>query len=74
MADSLVIDSVAEIQLYAAAWPVLDISASAISYPFRYSGPSGHKILQSQIGQSPKNILTFSRLAVVHGRRLRTPK
>jgi transglutaminase-like putative cysteine protease len=37
MADSLVIDSVAQIQLNAAAWPVFDIAASAISYPFRYS-------------------------------------
>jgi transglutaminase-like putative cysteine protease len=37
MADNLVIDSVAEIQLDAAAWPVFDIAASAISYPFLYS-------------------------------------
>ena len=38
MAGSLVIDSVAEIQLNAAAWPVFDIAASAIVYPFQYSG------------------------------------
>jgi transglutaminase-like putative cysteine protease len=37
MADNLVIASVAEIQLNTAAWPVFDIAASAISYPFRYS-------------------------------------
>ena len=37
MADHLVIDSVAEIQLDAVAWPVFDIAAAAISYPFRYS-------------------------------------
>jgi hypothetical protein len=37
MADSLVIDSVAELQLNAAAWPVFDIAASAIVYPFQYS-------------------------------------
>jgi transglutaminase-like putative cysteine protease len=37
MADNLVIDSVAELQLDTAAWPVFDIAASAISYPFRYS-------------------------------------
>ena len=37
MTDTLVIDSVAELQLNAAAWPVFDIAASAISYPFRYS-------------------------------------
>jgi transglutaminase-like putative cysteine protease len=37
MADSLVIDSVAALQLNAAAWPVFDIAASAIYYPFEYS-------------------------------------
>ena len=37
MADSLVIDSLAEIRLDAEAWPVFDIAASAISYPFQYS-------------------------------------
>jgi transglutaminase-like putative cysteine protease len=38
MADNLVINSVAELQLNAAAWPVLDVAASAIFYPFQYSG------------------------------------
>jgi transglutaminase-like putative cysteine protease len=37
MADSLVIDSVVELQLNAAAWPVFNVAASAIFYPFRYS-------------------------------------
>ena len=37
MADNLLIDSVAELQLDAAAWPVFDVAASAIFYPFRYS-------------------------------------
>lgn len=37
MADILVIDSVADIQLDAAAWPVFNIAASAINYPFLYS-------------------------------------
>ncbi len=37
MSDHLVIDSVAELELDAVAWPVFDIAASAISYPFRYS-------------------------------------
>ena len=37
MADNLVVDSVAEIQVTTAAWPVFEIAASAISYPFRYS-------------------------------------
>lgn len=37
MADRLVIDSVASVELNAVAWPVFDIAADAISYPFRYS-------------------------------------
>jgi len=37
MADHLVIDSVAELQLNAATWPIFDVAASAIFYPFRYS-------------------------------------
>jgi hypothetical protein len=37
------------------------------------SGPSGGKTLQSQIAQSPKNRLTFNRLAVVHGRLINAP-
>ena len=37
MTDLLVIDSVADILLNAAAWPVFAIAASAISYPFLYS-------------------------------------
>ncbi|MEJ2375961.1 MAG: transglutaminase family protein [Pseudolabrys sp.] len=37
MTDVLVIDSVADILLNAAAWPVFNIAASAIYYPFRYS-------------------------------------
>jgi transglutaminase-like putative cysteine protease len=35
--DALVIDSVAELELNAVAWPVFDVAASAICYPFRYS-------------------------------------
>jgi transglutaminase-like putative cysteine protease len=35
-ADALVIDSVAELELDAVAWPVFDVAASAIFYPFRY--------------------------------------
>jgi transglutaminase-like putative cysteine protease len=37
MSDSLIIDSIAELELDAMAWPVFDIAASAIFYPFRYS-------------------------------------
>jgi transglutaminase-like putative cysteine protease len=36
-ADELRIESVAEIELDAQAWPVFDIAASAIFYPFPYS-------------------------------------
>ena len=37
MADTLTIESVASLQLEAAAWPIFDIAATAISYPFQYS-------------------------------------
>lgn len=35
MSDSLIIESLAELQLEAAALPVFDIAVAAISYPFR---------------------------------------
>jgi transglutaminase-like putative cysteine protease len=34
--DQLVVDSLVELQLDAAAWPVFDVAASAASYPFPY--------------------------------------
>jgi transglutaminase-like putative cysteine protease len=37
MTDSLVIDSMAELELNAVAWPVFDVAASAIFHPFQYS-------------------------------------
>jgi transglutaminase-like putative cysteine protease len=37
MSDTLVIDSVAELELNAVAWPIFDVAASAISWPFQYS-------------------------------------
>ena len=37
IADTLVISSVAKLQLDAIPWPVFSIAASAITYPFRYS-------------------------------------
>lgn len=37
MADHLIIDSAAELELDAASWPVFGIAASAAQYPFRYS-------------------------------------
>ena len=36
-ADTLLIDSVAELELDATAWPVFDIAAEAIFFPFRYT-------------------------------------
>jgi transglutaminase-like putative cysteine protease len=36
-ADTLVIESTAKLELNTAAWPIFDIAASAIFYPFRYS-------------------------------------
>lgn len=38
MADMLTIDSIAELELDAVAWPVFDVAATAIWYPFQYSG------------------------------------
>jgi transglutaminase-like putative cysteine protease len=37
MTNQLVIDSVMKVELRASAWPIFDIAASAIVYPFRYS-------------------------------------
>ncbi len=37
MTDLLVIDSVAELQLSAVAWPIFDIALTAMNYPFRYA-------------------------------------
>ena len=37
LADRLTIDCVTRLTLDAAAWPVFDVAASAIFYPFRYS-------------------------------------
>ena len=35
--DNLVVDSATVLELHASAWPIFDIAASAIVYPFRYS-------------------------------------
>ena len=35
--DVLTIESVASLEMYAPAWPIFEVAASAISYPFRYS-------------------------------------
>jgi transglutaminase-like putative cysteine protease len=36
-ADTLVIDSVAQLQLDAEPWPIFDVAASAMVYPFQYA-------------------------------------
>ena len=36
LTDHLIVDSVAEIELDAVAWPVFDVAASAAAYPFAY--------------------------------------
>ncbi len=35
--DSLIIHSVAELELDAASWPVFDVAASAVNFPFQYT-------------------------------------
>jgi transglutaminase-like putative cysteine protease len=37
MSDNLSIDSVTELELESTAWPIFDIAATAIFFPFRYS-------------------------------------
>jgi transglutaminase-like putative cysteine protease len=37
MTDRLVIDSLAELELEAAPWPIFDVAYAAINYPFRYA-------------------------------------
>jgi transglutaminase-like putative cysteine protease len=53
MASTLVIDSIDDILLNAAAWPVFDIAASAISYPFRYSDDEWTDLGALTIAQYP---------------------
>jgi transglutaminase-like putative cysteine protease len=53
MADNLLIDSVVELQLNAAAWPVFDIAASAIVYPFQYSSDESIDLGALAIQQYP---------------------
>ncbi|RXF69225.1 transglutaminase family protein [Hansschlegelia zhihuaiae] len=50
-ADQLVIESVADIELDATAWPVFDIAASAISYPFPYSDDERADLGSSTLNQ-----------------------
>ena len=69
MTDSLVIDSVAKLELDATAWPVFDIAASAISYPFRYSDDDWRDLgaLTAQQYPDPSGRLTQWARAFVRG-------
>lgn len=53
MADNLVIESAAELELDAMAWPVFDVAASAIFYPFRYSADESIDLGALAIPQHP---------------------
>jgi transglutaminase-like putative cysteine protease len=53
MTDMLVIDSLVDILLNAAPWPVFDIAASAISYPFHYSDDESTDLSALAIEQYP---------------------
>lgn len=53
MTDMLIIDSVVNISLNAADWPVFAIAASAISYPFHYSADEWTDLGALTIAQYP---------------------
>jgi transglutaminase-like putative cysteine protease len=61
MSDRLIIESVAEVELDSVAWPVFDIAASAISYPFRYSDPRGQlrDWVQAFVRSNPTDTLSL---------------
>ncbi len=67
--DNLVIDSVAELELASAAWPVFDIAASAIFYPFRYSDDEWTDLgaLANQQYPDPTGRLRGWSQAFIHG-------
>lgn len=51
--DTLQIESRAEIELHAAAWPVFDIAASAIGYPFQYGADEWTDLGAMTVPQHP---------------------
>jgi transglutaminase-like putative cysteine protease len=51
MTDSLVIESVVQLELGADAWPVFEIGASAMLYPFRYSDDEWTDLGQLAVNQ-----------------------
>jgi transglutaminase-like putative cysteine protease len=74
MADTLIIDSRAELQLDAAAWPVFDIAATAIVYPFQYSPDEWTDLGALTVPQypDPQGRLTAWARAYVRGERTDT--
>ena len=69
MTDTLVIDSAAEVELSATRWPVFDIAASAVVYPFRYSDDDWADLgaLAQQQYKSPAERLSKWARAFVRG-------
>ncbi|WP_018262476.1 transglutaminase family protein [Methylobacterium sp. WSM2598] len=55
LSDTLVVDSIAQVELSAAAYPVFDIAASAASYPFRYSDDEWADLGLLTVQQYPDN-------------------
>ena len=53
MANTLVIESVAELDLDAVAWPVFAVAASAIFYPFQYSADEWTDLGAMAVPQHP---------------------
>ncbi len=53
MTDSLVIVSHTELQIANDAWPVFDIAASAINFPFRYTDDEWTDLGALSVGQYP---------------------
>ena len=69
MHDTLMVDSVARIELDAAAWPIFAIAASAIVYTFQYSPDTSMDLgaLTVQQYQDPDGRLAAWVRAIVRG-------
>lgn len=60
--DSLVVDSSATVDLTASAWPVFDIAASAINYPFLYAhDPHRHPPKRARDDMQSATVIAISR-------------
>jgi transglutaminase-like putative cysteine protease len=51
--DSLVVHSIAELELDAASWPVFDVAASAVNFPFKYTADEGTDLGALTVPQYP---------------------